>query len=176
MLKVKNNKNQLINTAYSWARFWHKGQKRNNGQPYIVHPVSVAHKVSLYTNDPHIIAAALNHDVLEDCDVTMATLIEKIGLKAASIVYEVTDPKDMPFAERIAWRLATIKNISPAAQLIKTADIDDNLTDPSTYPAQRRILQYVENRISILLDINSIYSNRVANRLMDWRDNYVKNI
>ncbi len=175
MLKVKNNKSQLINTAYSWARFWHKGQKRNNGQPYIVHPVAVAHKVSLYTNDPHIIAAALNHDVVEDCDVTMATLIEKIGLKAASIVQEVTDPK-MPFEERIAWRLATIKNISPAAQLIKTADIDDNLTDPSTYPAQRRLLQYVDNRIAILLAISSTYSVRVATRLLAWRDNYVKNI
>ena len=168
MLKMKNNEHPLVQRAFQWAEHWHKGQTRHSGQPYIVHPVSVANKVSQYTKDPAVIAAALCHDVLEDCpEVTFKVLLEKTNLVVATLVEEVTDPK-LPFAEKIAWRLDTIHNISKNAQLIKTADIDDNSVDPSSYAVKHRLHAYYTNRVHILYAINTPYAISVARRLEKW--------
>lgn len=168
MLKMKNNEHPLIQRAFQWAEHWHRNQKRNSGQPYIVHPVSVANKVSQYTKDPTVIAAALCHDVREDCkEVTFNILVEKTNLSVATIVEEVTDPK-LPFIERLAWRLAKVPDMSDGAKLIKVADIDDNMTDPNSYPVPHRLRFYMKNRIAILKDIGTVYSFTVADRLQNW--------
>ena len=168
MLKVKNNEHPLVQRAFQWAEHWHRGQTRHSGQPYIVHPVSVADKVSQYTNDPAVIAAALCHDVLEDCpEVTFKVLLEKTNLSVAMLVAEVTDPP-MKFEERLAWRLTRIPDMSEAARLIKTADIDDNSADPSSYKVKHRLHFYYKNRVDILYAINTEYSRSVAGRLEKW--------
>ena len=175
MLKVKNNEHPLVQRAFQWAEHWHRDQKRHDGSQYIEHPVRVAQNVSKYTSDPHVIAAALCHDVLEDCkEVIFNILLEKTNLIVATLVSEVTDP-EMPWAERIAWRLAEIPNMSEQAKLIKTADIDDNSFDPSSYKNKDRIGIYYRNRIDILYAINTEYSLKIAGRIEQWLDKNVPN-
>ena len=57
--------------ALTYAREKHKTQKRKNGEPYIVHPLTMAcHALALGINDDVTVATILLHDVCEDCGVS----------------------------------------------------------------------------------------------------------
>src|ERR1700730_13692373 len=56
----------LIRAAYILAEQAHREQKRDNGDPYIVHPLAVADILAGYGLDEASIATALLHDVIED--------------------------------------------------------------------------------------------------------------
>ncbi len=61
--------------ALSFAREKHNGQLRKSGEPYIVHPLTMAcNAISLGVNDDNIISAILLHDVCEDCGVSIEEL------------------------------------------------------------------------------------------------------
>lgn len=61
--------------ALSFARDKHSGQLRKSGEPYLVHPLTMAcHALSLGIQDDNIIATILLHDVCEDCGVPLSEL------------------------------------------------------------------------------------------------------
>jgi GTP pyrophosphokinase len=61
--------------ALSFAREKHTGQLRKSGQPYIVHPLTMAcNAVSMGIKDDAVVATILLHDVCEDCGVSVAEL------------------------------------------------------------------------------------------------------
>lgn len=61
--------------ALNYARRLHKGQVRKGGEPYIVHPLTMAcQAISLGIDDDDIISAILLHDVVEDCGVSINDL------------------------------------------------------------------------------------------------------
>ena len=61
--------------ALSFAREKHCGQIRKSGQPYIIHPLTMAcDAVSMGIKDDTVVATILLHDVCEDCDVSIAEL------------------------------------------------------------------------------------------------------
>ncbi len=59
---------------------------RHNGAPYITHPAAVAGIVAGWHLDEESVAAALLHDVVEDCPFTVADLEERFGPRVAQIV------------------------------------------------------------------------------------------
>lgn len=86
-----NKELDLIWDAYQLAAEKHASQKRRSGEPYIIHPVSVAEIVSKDMElDPHCIIAALLHDVVEDTDFTMDQVRERYGDDVAFLVDVVT--------------------------------------------------------------------------------------
>ena len=61
--------------ALSYAREKHSGQLRKSGQPYIVHPLTMAcDAISMGIKDDSVVATILLHDVCEDCGVSVAEL------------------------------------------------------------------------------------------------------
>ena len=61
--------------ALSLAREKHCGQMRKSGQPYIVHPLTMAcDAISMGIRDDSVVATILLHDVCEDCGVSVAEL------------------------------------------------------------------------------------------------------
>ena len=61
--------------ALTFARAKHEGQLRKSGQPYIVHPLTMAcNAVSMGIREDTVIATILLHDVCEDCGVGLAEL------------------------------------------------------------------------------------------------------
>ena len=81
---------KLIMKAYNLAVEKHKDQKRNSGEPYIIHPLNVAYILADTGLDENTIAAALLHDVVEDTDVTDADLRKEFGDEIADMVAGVT--------------------------------------------------------------------------------------
>ncbi len=59
---------------------------------YCAHVMMVFAEVRRYTSDPNIIAAAILHDVVEDCNVSHNDIIDAFGDDIANMVYLVTDP------------------------------------------------------------------------------------
>ena len=61
--------------ALAFAREKHKGQTRKSGDPYIIHPLTMAcNALSLGIKDDNVIATILLHDVCEDCNTSLDEL------------------------------------------------------------------------------------------------------
>ncbi|MGI8927315.1 MAG: RelA/SpoT family protein [Tepidiformaceae bacterium] len=86
----------LIREAYAFAAKCHSGQRRKTGDPFITHPVEVTHSVASLEMDHHAIAAALLHDVQEDCGIANETLKELFGPDVARLVDGLTKLEKLP--------------------------------------------------------------------------------
>lgn len=86
----------LISRAFEFAREHHKGHKRNTGENYFFHPLSVAVMLSERQFDAATVASALLHDVIEDCGVEFDELAKKFGLEVATIVEGITKISSVP--------------------------------------------------------------------------------
>ena len=80
----------LIEKAYKTARDAHTDQKRKSGEPYIIHPLSVAIILAKLELDKESIAAGLLHDVVEDTGMTYDEVAKEFGKEVADIVDGVT--------------------------------------------------------------------------------------
>ncbi len=81
-----NEQLEQIDRAYVLAERAHEGQKRSSGEPYITHPIAVAHIVVDMKLDHQSVMAALLHDVLEDTKTSRDQLVNEFGDQVASIV------------------------------------------------------------------------------------------
>ncbi|MBI4340103.1 MAG: bifunctional (p)ppGpp synthetase/guanosine-3',5'-bis(diphosphate) 3'-pyrophosphohydrolase [Chloroflexi bacterium] len=79
-----------VRRAYEYAARAHEGQMRLTGEPYIVHPVETASYLAELHLDAITLAAALLHDVMEDCGVTFQQIEEEFGADVARLVDGVT--------------------------------------------------------------------------------------
>jgi GTP pyrophosphokinase len=80
----------VIDDAYGLAFEAHESQKRDNGEPYITHPLAVATILAGYRLDSSSIVTALLHDVVEDTSVTLAAVQKRFGPEVAGLVDGVT--------------------------------------------------------------------------------------
>ncbi|MES2013427.1 MAG: HD domain-containing protein, partial [Pseudomonadota bacterium] len=76
--------------GYRYAYQAHDGVVRKTGEPYIIHPVSVACVLADLHMDVPTILAALLHDVVEDTEITTSDIKEKFGPQVAELVDGVT--------------------------------------------------------------------------------------
>ncbi|MEO7992952.1 MAG: RelA/SpoT family protein [bacterium] len=81
---------EKVLAAFRLAAEAHGDQTRKNGTPYIYHPLEVARIISDHIGDPDMLAAALLHDVIEDCGITGAQLNTQFGPEVAQMVEGVT--------------------------------------------------------------------------------------
>lgn len=80
---------RLVN-AYLFAEQRHHGQFRKDGDPYITHPLAVAHILADLQMGINTITAGLLHDVLEDTNTTPDELEQKFGAIVRQLVEGVT--------------------------------------------------------------------------------------
>ena len=124
---------EMIVKASDFACKKHKSQKRKDpeGTPYINHPIGVAWQLvnegKVY--DPAVLAAALLHDTVEDCDCSFEEITENFGEHVCSIVREVTDDKSLEKQERKRLQVVNGPGKSKEAKLVKLSDKLYNLRD-----------------------------------------------
>ncbi|MGI4953460.1 MAG: RelA/SpoT family protein, partial [Janthinobacterium lividum] len=80
----------LLDAAYDLAAAAHAQQTRDNGDPYITHPLAVAHILADYRLDTATIVTALLHDVIEDTAVKLPDLERRFGPVIGGLVDGVT--------------------------------------------------------------------------------------
>jgi len=94
--KTNKEDKKEIRKAFDLAVEAHKTQRRKSGEPYIYHPIAVAHiaakEIGLGTTS---IICALLHDVVEDTDYTLKDIEKLFGEKVAKIIDGLTKIQDV---------------------------------------------------------------------------------
>lgn len=80
----------FVKKAYDFAAYVHKDQRRQSGEPYIIHPVQVAGILAKLKMDPETVASGYLHDVVEDTKITLGDINEVFGHDVAVIVDGLT--------------------------------------------------------------------------------------
>jgi GTP pyrophosphokinase len=131
---------EQVRLAYRFADQAHLGQLRNNGEPYITHPIAVATQCAEWKLDAQALMAALLHDALEDCGVTKIELIERFGSPVAELVDGLTKLDKLHFNTREENQAESFRKMLLAMArdvrviLIKLADRSHNMRTLSDVP------------------------------------------
>lgn len=161
--------------AYEFAASAHAGQTRLSGEPFVVHCVEVARMLSDLGLDPHTVAAALLHDVVEDTKVALGDLRESFGAEVARLVDGVTKlgyidtmskmgSRDIERQEAESLRkmfLAIVDDVRVV--LIKLADRLHNMRTLGSLPQERR-----ERIARETLEIYAPLANRLGIWQIKW--------
>ncbi len=138
----------LLLAAVDFSAERHKDQRRkgSDAEPYINHPVRVAHLLSSVggVTDVELLCAAVLHDTVEDVGVTPDELRERFGDAVTALVLEVTDDKSLAKDERKRRQVEHAPHLSERAKQLKLADKLANVTDilerpPTSWELQRRV-------------------------------------
>ena len=81
---------ETLTKAYNFALKAHEKQKRDEGSPYIIHPIAVANILTELKLDSATIATGLLHDTIEDTHATYQNIKEEFGIEVADLVDGVT--------------------------------------------------------------------------------------
>jgi guanosine-3',5'-bis(diphosphate) 3'-pyrophosphohydrolase len=165
----------LVQSAYEFAAKAHEGQIRKNGEAYLTHPVSTAAILAEMHLDAETLAAALLHDVPEDCGVPLSEIEAKFGPHVAKLVDGVTklnkltrraragEPGSDGQAENLRkMLLATAEDLRVV--LIKLADRLHNMRTLGALPVDRRHAIAQET-----LEIYAPLAHRLGMREAKWQ-------
>jgi len=133
----------LVRRAYRLADEAHLGQMRKNGDPYITHPIAVAQICTEWKLDAQALSAALMHDVMEDCGISKADLIERFGMPVAELVDGLTKLEKLEFHSREHNQAESFRKMLLAMArdvrviLIKLADRTHNMRTMGDMPRSK---------------------------------------
>lgn len=147
---IKCNKPEdraLIDKAFRIANNAHMNFRRKSGEPYIIHPISVAKIVNQEIGlGARSIATALLHDIVEDTDYTIEDVERDFGPKIASLIdgltkisdtYDKSSSASMQ-AENFRKMLLTISD-DLRVILIKIADRLHNMRTLDSMPENKKM-------------------------------------
>lgn len=135
----------MVEKAYRLAEQAHAAQKRDSGDPYITHPLSVAIILADMGLDTPTITAALLHDVIEDTNVTDAEIRKGFGGEVLALVDGVTKLGKIPYSTREEQQSENIRKMLLAMAndirviLIKLADRLHNMRTIESRPEVKRL-------------------------------------
>ncbi|HOL91884.1 MAG TPA: bifunctional (p)ppGpp synthetase/guanosine-3',5'-bis(diphosphate) 3'-pyrophosphohydrolase [Clostridiales bacterium] len=124
---------ELLDKAYAMAKKAHEGQLRESGEPYITHPLEVAHILADLEMDCTTIIAGLLHDTVEDTNCTFEEIKEQFGDSVAMLVDGVTKLDKIPYTTKEELQAENLRKMFLAMAkdirviLIKLADREHNI-------------------------------------------------
>jgi len=163
-----------LNKAYNFALDAHQNQKREEGVPYIIHPVAVANILTELKLDSATITTGLLHDTIEDTNVTYETVKKEFGVEVANLVEGVTklsaledkvsdNSKAENFRKLI---LATSKDIR--VLLVKLADRLHNMRTIHFVKDKEKIIRKAKETMEIYAPLaDRMGMNRIRDELED---------
>lgn len=135
----------LVRRAYYYAEQAHDGQTRRSGEPYVTHPLAVAHILADMHMDHQSLMAAMLHDVIEDTGIPKDALIAQFGETVAELVDGVSKLTQMTFETKAEAQAENFQKMALAMArdirviLVKLADRLHNMrTLGALGPEKRR--------------------------------------
>ena len=186
-----------LNKAYNFALEAHQNQKREEGVPYIIHPVAVAKILTELKLDSATITTGLLHDTIEDTKVTYENVKKEFGEEVANLVEGVTKISELETKASSASKaenfrkliLATSKDIR--VLLVKLADRLHNMRTIQFVKDKNKTIRKAKETMEIyapladrmgmnrirdeLEDLSFSVLNKPARELIIERLNFIKN-
>jgi guanosine-3',5'-bis(diphosphate) 3'-pyrophosphohydrolase len=172
---LPDDKLAVVKAAYEFASRSHQGQVRKTGEPYLEHPVNTAMVLADFHFDADTIAAALLHDVLEDCGVSLDEIEANFGSPVAKLVDGVTKLNKLTSRTRTGEKRSKVQAEYLRKMLLATAEdlrvvlikLADRLHNMRTLGALS-----VEKRRAIAQETLEIYAplaHRLGLRKAKWQ-------
>jgi len=147
----------VLNDALEFATAAHAGQirKYTDNIPYITHPIGVTEILMEVCDDTEMLAAALLHDTVEDCDVTLDDIRSRFGERVAALVDDLTDKTSkkthshLNREQRRHLDHERLAGIVPDAKTIKLADVIHNTSMINIAPKRFADL-YMTEKLELL--------------------------
>lgn len=139
--------------ALSFARDSHEGQFRASGEPYVVHPLTMAcNALSLNIRDDEVIATMLLHDVCEECDVSPDDLpvSEPVRRSVSLLTYHKMQGETKDEARRRYYEAILVDR---AATLTKLVDRCHNVSSMAGAFSRDRLVSYIEETRAYVLPL-----------------------
>ena len=179
LIKKVRNYNPFLNPealtkAYTFALKAHKNQKRDSGDPYLIHPVAVADILSDLKLDSATITTGLLHDTIEDTKTTYQNVVSEFGKEVADLVEGVTKISELEGkiienskAENIRKLiLATSKDIR--VLLVKLADRLHNMRTLNSITSEDRKKRIAQETMEIYAPLaDRMGMNHIRDELED---------
>jgi GTP pyrophosphokinase len=128
---------ERVHEAFVFAKEAHGDQTRKSGEPYITHPIAVAHSMArLYVDDPILIGALL-HDVAEDTERNLDEIEKRFGPQIRHLVDGVTHLSNVSQLEDLAHLFLAMSS-DVRVVLIKLFDRLHNMQTLDCMPLERR--------------------------------------
>ncbi|MGZ3703523.1 MAG: RelA/SpoT family protein [Bdellovibrionota bacterium] len=153
----------LVRQAIEFADAKHSDQRRSSGEPYIVHPISVAAILAELHLDLDSILTGILHDTVEDTDTSLEELAEKFGKPVSELVDGVTKISRITFRTSEEKQAENFRKMVVAMAkdlrviLVKLADRTHNMRTLDYLPEKKRKLIAQET-----LDIYSPLAGRLG--------------
>lgn len=152
--------------ALEMASSYHRNEFRQNGEPFINHPISVVNILKNLTKtnpkkwkvfiDSSLYAAGYLHDVPEDCRLMFSLIERECGKKTAYHVFHVTRTNEREkYAESFLYK-------DTGTQLLKLADVIDNTKDFKDKRVKLLSKDKIEHKITEIHDIFLPLASRIC--------------
>ncbi len=156
----------LVRNAIQFAEEKHNGQMRKGGEPYVNHPLRVGRSMAEWGFGSEAVAAAILHDTVEDCYVSLDQIRDLFGDETAELVNAMTAVDESLYKGATKKEIDTMSDIrfqqyaDRTAIFIKVADRLDNLNTIDAMPEEKQILKARHTRdflIPMMLEIGANY-------------------
>ncbi len=133
-----------LRDAFQFAAEQHQAQVRESGEPYLSHPLEVAHILADLRLDVTTIAAALLHDIVEDTKIPTVAIAARFGAETARLVEGVTKISRLELASPEARQSESVRKMLLAmvsdvrVVLVKLADRLHNMRTLGFLPPEKQ--------------------------------------
>jgi len=151
---AKGSKLENLLSCLYLAEKLHDGQKRKNGEPYLIHPVRVTCALaSLGITDDSILATAMLHDVIEDCNIVASQLrlVYRISEQIVNNV-QILSKNEYTVDEQY---FKTMED-SPQCTLVKLADRCNNVSTMVGAFTNEKMISYIEETRRFIIPLAKI--------------------
>ena len=160
---------ELIDKAVEYADVKHKHQKRKDGSPYIIHPLSVAEVVTEMGLDVDAVLGALLHDCIEDTDASHEEIEKLFGTTVAELVEDVTKLTRADFSSSEEAQMENLRKMFMAMSkdirvvLIKIADRLHNMRTMQYQTPEKQVKKCKET-----MDVYAPLAHRLGMQKIKW--------
>jgi GTP pyrophosphokinase len=160
---------RTVQRAYEFAEESHRGQLRKSGDPFIEHPLGVAHILADLGMDTTTLVSALLHDVVEDTDLSLDEVERDFGDEVALIVDGLTKLDRITFRSREQAQAENVRKMIVAMArdirvlIIKLADRLHNMRTLGSLSRSKQ-----ENKAVETLEIYAPLAHRLGIFQIKW--------